>query len=131
MRSSVAKRILANTPKETKIFVKLYTDIIVRINQILDEQGCNQKILAEKLEKRPSEINKWLNGNHNLTLRSIAKIHAVLGEEIVQIPVKKVNVYQHETTLLRCAKRAQNKTYKTTWKTIRPNGQEKKYQIAS
>ncbi len=131
MRSSVAKRILANTPKETKIFVKLYTDIIVRINQILDEQGCNQKILAEKLEKRPSEINKWLNGNHNLTLRSIAKIQAVLEEEIIQIPVKQTNTFQHETLLLRCAKKAQNKTYKTIWKTVKPNGEEKKYQIAS
>lgn len=131
MRSAVAKRILSNTSEDTKIFVKLYTDIIVRINQILIEQGCNQKTLAEKLDKRPSEINKWLSGSHNLTLRSIAKIHAILGEDIVQIPIKSTNVYERETVLYRNPKNAPNKTYQTIWKTVKPNEEEKRYQVAS
>lgn len=86
MRSKVARRILAETPEETKIFVNLYADILVRIKQLLKENGHTQKSFAEKLDKRPSEINKWLTGNHNLTLKSIAKMQAELGEPIIHVP---------------------------------------------
>lgn len=88
MRSKVARRILAETPEETKIFVNLYADILVRIKQLMKEKGFTQKSFADKLDKRPSEINKWLIGNHNLTLKSIAKMQAELGEPIIYVPKK-------------------------------------------
>ncbi|HLW31222.1 MAG TPA: helix-turn-helix transcriptional regulator [Aequorivita sp.] len=86
MRSKVARRILAETPEETKVFVNLYADILVRIKQLMKEKGFTQKSFADKLDKRPSEINKWLIGNHNLTLKSIAKMQAELGEPIIYVP---------------------------------------------
>ncbi|WP_442787241.1 helix-turn-helix domain-containing protein [Flavobacterium suncheonense] len=89
MRSKVAQRILAETPEETKIFARLYADIVVRINQLLKENNLSQKDLADKMEKRPSEINKWLTGEHNLTLRSLAKLQAELGEPIINVPHRK------------------------------------------
>lgn len=89
MRSKVAQRILAETPEETKIFTRLYADIVVRVNQLLKEKGFSQKDLADKLEKRPSEINKWLVGEHNFTLRSLAKLEAELGETIINVPHRK------------------------------------------
>lgn len=89
MRSRIAKQILAETPEETKIFVNLYADIVVRVNQLLKEKGLNQKTLAKNLDKSPSEINKWLKGNHNFTLKSIAKLQSELGEAIIYIPKRK------------------------------------------
>src|SRR5690606_11753425 len=89
MRSKVAQRILAETPEETKIFARLYADIVVRLNQLLKEKGLSQKDLADKLEKRPSEVNKWLIGEHNFTLRSLAKLEAELGETIINVPQRK------------------------------------------
>lgn len=83
MRSKVAKRIQEETPEEVRIFTRQYTDIVVRINQILKAKGYTQKHLAEKLNKSPSEVNKWLKGNHNLTLRTLAKLEAELGEPII------------------------------------------------
>ena len=83
MRSEVAKRILDETPEEVRIFVRQYTDIVLRINQILKAKGYTQKDLAEKMNKKPSEINKWLKGNHNLTLKTLAKLEAELGEPII------------------------------------------------
>ena len=83
MRSKVAKRILEETPEEVRIFVRQYTDIVLRINQILKAKGYTQKDLAEKMKKKPSEINKWLKGNHNLTLKTLAKLEAELGEPII------------------------------------------------
>jgi transcriptional regulator with XRE-family HTH domain len=89
MRSKVAQRILSETPEETKIFVKMYADIVVRVNELLKAKGFNQKDLAFRMEKSPSEINKWLTGEHNFTLRSLAKLEAELGETVIEIPQTK------------------------------------------
>lgn len=86
MRSKAAERIMQRVPEETKIFVRWYGDLIVRINEILDEKGWTQKELSERLDKKPSEISKWLNGEHNFTLKSLAKLQAELGEEILEVP---------------------------------------------
>jgi len=86
MKSKVAERMMANMPYDVKIFVDKYAEIVVRINQLLKEKNFSQKELAEKMEKNPSEISKWLGGNHNFTLRSIAKLEAELGEVILYVP---------------------------------------------
>jgi transcriptional regulator with XRE-family HTH domain len=83
MRSKVAQRIQDETPEEVRIFVRQYTDIVLRINQILKAKGYTQKDLAEKINKKPSEINKWLKGSHNLTLKTLAKLEAELGEPLI------------------------------------------------
>lgn len=88
MRSKLFQQILEETPLKTKIFVDKYSDLIVRINQILREQGISQKELAENMDKKPSEISRWLSGNQNITLRSIAKLEAELGETLIEIPTK-------------------------------------------
>jgi transcriptional regulator with XRE-family HTH domain len=83
MRSKVAKRIQDETPEEVRIFVRQYTDIVVRIHEIMQAKGYTQKDLAERMQKKPSEIDKWLKGNHNLTLKTLAKLEAELGEPII------------------------------------------------
>ncbi|MEZ4850576.1 MAG: helix-turn-helix transcriptional regulator [Bacteroidia bacterium] len=87
MRSKVAKRILSQTPKEVTEFVRLYGDIVVRVHELLKLKGITQKDLADRMGKKPSEISKWLNGEHNFTLRSIAKLQAELGEPIIHVPI--------------------------------------------
>jgi hypothetical protein len=52
MRSKIGKRILAETPDEVRIFVRLYGDIVVRVHQLLRAKGWTQKELAARLEKR-------------------------------------------------------------------------------
>ena len=89
MKSKVAERILANTPKDVGIFVSLYAKLVIRINQVLKEKGITQKSLAQSLDKSPSEIHKWLNGDHNFTLRSLAKLEAELGEPLLEVPARK------------------------------------------
>jgi transcriptional regulator with XRE-family HTH domain len=83
MRSKTAQKILSETPAEVRIFVRQYTDIVVRINELMNSKGMTQKDLADKMNKKPSEINKWLKGNHNLTLKTIAKLEAELGDSII------------------------------------------------
>jgi len=45
----------------------------------------SQKELASKLGKRESEVSKWLSGEHNLTVKSLLKMEAVLGKPIVRV----------------------------------------------
>lgn len=89
MRSKVFQRILDNTPEDVKIFTRYYGDLVVRINSLLNEKSYSQKDLAEKMDKKPSEISKWLNGEHNFTLRSLAKLEAELGEPLFYVPRRK------------------------------------------
>ena len=91
MKSKLFQQILEETPLETKIFVDKYSDLALRINQILKEKGISQKELAESMDKKPSEISRWLSGNQNITLRSIAKLEAELGETLVEIPTKNIS----------------------------------------
>ena len=89
MRSKTVDRLLKSTPEDVKIFVDLYADLLVRVNEILREKGISKKELADKLDKKPSEISKWLSGKHNFTLRSLAKLSAELGEPLLEVPKKK------------------------------------------
>lgn len=86
MRSKVAKRILDKTPEETKVFVSWYAALVVKINQALEDKKMTQKTLADKLGKHPSEIHRWINGDHNFTLRSLARLQVELGEPLLEVP---------------------------------------------
>ena len=81
MRSKVFQRILDNTPKDVDIFVDWYAGLVVRINQLLRENNISKK--------EPSEISKWMSGEHNFTLRSLAKLSAELGEPLMEVPKRK------------------------------------------
>ena len=43
------------------------------------------QVFAAMIGKKESEISKWLKGTHNFTLRTIAKISAVLEEPIIEV----------------------------------------------
>jgi len=86
MKNSLAHQILEETPAEIHQFIRRYGELVVRIYDLLEEKGWTQKDLAEKLDKSPSEISKWLSGEHNFTLRSLAKLEIELGEDLIQIP---------------------------------------------
>ncbi len=101
MKSKLFRQILEETPLETKIFVDKYADLILRINQILKNKGFSQKELAERMDKKPSEISRWLSGNQNITLRSIARLEAELGETLIEIPTRGFSAHfkdDYETT---------------------------------
>lgn len=80
---------LDETPEEVKIFVRKYSDLVVLIHSVIADKGYTQKELAGMLNKQPSEISKWLAGDHNFTLRSLAKLEAVLGVDLIQVPSPK------------------------------------------
>ena len=72
--------------QEVKNFVDRSMEISDQIAAILKKQDKTQRDLAELLGKKESEISKWMTGMHNFTIKSIAKIEAVLGEQVLMTP---------------------------------------------
>ena len=73
---------------EMKMQMEMSVGIANRIYEILEDKGMTQKDLAQRLGKTETEVSRWLSGTHNLTLSTICKISAALGENIVTIPKK-------------------------------------------
>ena len=70
---------------EIKREVNLSFEIVDRIHDILASRGLKQKDLAIMLNKKESEISKWMRGTHNFTLDTISAIENALGVEILQV----------------------------------------------
>ena len=45
--------------------------LAVKIAEGIKRKGLSQKEFAEKMSKRPSEISKWLRGDHNFTTSTL------------------------------------------------------------
>ena len=48
-------------------------------------KGVSKKQLAELTGKRPSEVTRWLSGQHNFTLATIAKISVALEHDFLKV----------------------------------------------
>lgn len=101
MNNKLFEQLIEEIPTEVKIFVSMYETISMRVYEILEAKGMSQKDLAELLDKRPSEISKWLNDGHNLTLKTIAKLESALGESIIKIPLRTVKEFFSEETIIK------------------------------
>jgi ribosome-binding protein aMBF1 (putative translation factor) len=78
------QRLLDKTPQHVKEYNSFMVDLIDLIEDRLEELGWSRKNLSEHLDKRPSEITKWLSGTHNLTLASLFKLQGALGIPLVK-----------------------------------------------
>lgn len=84
--SEMFQQEIAKVPIELKLELDLSFAIADKIDAIIKEKGMTQKEFAKKMNKTEAEVSRWLSGTHNFTLKTIAKITAVLGESIVIIP---------------------------------------------
>ena len=85
MRNNLFRQCLAAIPVEQKAEFELSYGIAERISEILKSKGLTQKEFAGQLNKRESEISKWLTGRHNFTMQTIAKIETALGCKLIDV----------------------------------------------
>lgn len=96
------QRLLDKTPQHVKEYNSFMVDLIDLIEDRLEELGWSRKNLSEHLDKRPSEITKWLSGNHNLTLASLFKLQGALGIPLVSTQLE--NYHKSQETVSRSCK---------------------------
>ena len=85
IQNALFRQCLAAVPEEQKAEFELSFGIAERISEVLKENDLTQKDFAHKLNKRESEISKWLTGRHNFTLQTIARIETALGCKLIAI----------------------------------------------
>lgn len=69
-----------------KSYSKLSNLIAFEILEQLDELSWSQKKLAEKMNVSPQQVNKWVKGNENFTIATLARLGEVLGVELIEVP---------------------------------------------
>lgn len=76
---------MGEIPLEVQMRTKLSVAIANRIESLMREAGYSKKQFAEKLGRRPSEVTKWLSGEHNFTIATLSRIGAFFGTSIIKI----------------------------------------------
>ena len=56
-----------------------------KIESILQKENISHKEFARRMGKSEAEVSRWVSGTHNFTLRTIAKISAVIGEDLIRV----------------------------------------------
>jgi transcriptional regulator with XRE-family HTH domain len=77
--SSLMEEIYQNISQTTFDFVANRMSLASRINEAIKMRGWSQKQFAEAMNKKPSEISKWLSGTHNFTTDTLWHIEQILG----------------------------------------------------
>ena len=86
--SKVLVRIKNRIPSFKKRMMEISFDISAQIYEYMKkENNMSQKELAKRLNKKESEVSKWLTGGHNFTIETIAKIEEVLNQKILMVPM--------------------------------------------
>ena len=75
--------VLNGIPAQTSFEVGYSFDIATVLHNVLERKGWSQVEFARKLGKKESEISKWLSGVHPFTLKTIAKISVVIGDDFL------------------------------------------------
>ena len=85
MASKYFKKALESVRPEITAFTKYSIDIAVRLDELRKAENWTQKEFANKLGKAPSEVNKWLSGMHNFTLKTMAQLELLFGTSVFPV----------------------------------------------
>lgn len=56
-----------------------------RIYALMTARGLSKLQFAQALGRQPSEVTKWLSGQHNFTIRTISMLSAFFGEALISV----------------------------------------------
>lgn len=56
-----------------------------RIDALMRERGLTKKQFADQIGKRPSEVTRWLSGQHNFTISTLAMLSTFFGKSIISV----------------------------------------------
>jgi transcriptional regulator with XRE-family HTH domain len=99
---NILDKILARVSPQDIAQTERKMSLAVLIADGIKAKGWTQKEFAEKVNKRPSEITKWLSGTHNFTVDTLTQIEFVLDIYFFSQPLDRTisskNVRIYKTT---------------------------------
>ena len=79
------RELLSNITPAERAEARLSFQISNRIDLLMQERGLSKKQLADAIGKRPSEITRWLSGEHNFTISTLAMLSTFFGQPIITV----------------------------------------------
>ena len=76
---------LNDIPADVKKEVDWSFAIADKIEGTLQEKHISHKDLAKLMGKTEAEVSRWVGGTHNFTLRTIARISAAIGVDLIRV----------------------------------------------
>jgi plasmid maintenance system antidote protein VapI len=92
MSSIIFEKAMARISSKKINEIRLSVEIVERIYDLMEKYAMNQKELAQKLGKQPSEIDTWLSGMHNFTPKTISDLESIFGESILFVAQKQAEL---------------------------------------
>lgn len=83
--SRTLEEMLGSIPASVQEEVDLSFEISDRIDTLMRQRGLSKKQFADALGRRPSEITKWLSGQHNFTISTLAMLSTFFGQPIITV----------------------------------------------
>lgn len=83
--SKTLEEMLGPIPTNIQAEVDLSFEISDRIDALMRQRGLSKKQFADALGRRPSEITKWLSGQHNFTIATLAMLSSFFGQPIITV----------------------------------------------
>ena len=79
------RELLSDISPEERAEVRLSFQISNHLDFLMKEKGLSKKQLADAIGKRPSEITRWLSGEHNFTISTLAMLSTFFGHPIITV----------------------------------------------
>ena len=79
------RELLGDISPEERAEARLSFQISNRLDALMREKGLSKKQLADAIGKRPSEITRWLSGEHNFTISTLAMLSTFFGQPIITV----------------------------------------------
>ena len=79
------RELLSDISPEERAEARLSFQISNRLDFLMREKGLSKKQLADAIGKRPSEITRWLSGEHNFTISTLAMLSSFFGKPIITV----------------------------------------------
>jgi transcriptional regulator with XRE-family HTH domain len=83
--SNVITQLLGETTPVEALQTNTKMTLAARLDDLITAQGWGKSEFAEKVNKNPSEITKWLSGTQNFTLDTLAEIGVVLNIPVPEL----------------------------------------------
>lgn len=91
--SPVITQLLSEITPVEKLQTNTKMTLAARLYDLITARGWGKSEFAEKVNKNPSEITKWLSGTQNFTIDTLAEIGVILNMPVSElIAPKKVHI---------------------------------------